>query len=218
VFELTYRLSEPELENLEKFVTSVEDKLQILQEFIQEEMDDVLREYLSVFLANVESRCTKRFSSVTARSPYHGVLTRRFRGSADVHRRGDEPRSTSNTSRLDQWLSSSGISPITEVSVRTSRSIQRSAGRDLFRRERSTVRHVSRRRERARGMVSLHGTEYIVDDIRERRNRSLTSQSVTTRSVIDGSGASILMRLSVHIATPTSRPHKSTASRQLSAR
>jgi len=67
VFELTYRLSEPELENLEKFVTSVEDKLQILQEFIQEEMDDVLREYLSGILANVESRCTKRFSSVTAR-------------------------------------------------------------------------------------------------------------------------------------------------------
>jgi len=69
VFELTYRLSEPELENLEKFVTSVEDKLQILQEFIQEEMDDVLREYLSGILANVESRCTKRFSSVTARLP-----------------------------------------------------------------------------------------------------------------------------------------------------
>jgi len=47
VFELTYRPRSRELENLEKFVTSVEDKLQILQEFIQEEMDDVLREYLS---------------------------------------------------------------------------------------------------------------------------------------------------------------------------
>jgi len=66
---------------LEKFVTSVEDKLQILQEFIQEEMDDVLREYLRHFgQRGVE--VYEEVSSVTARSPYHGVLTRRFRGSA----------------------------------------------------------------------------------------------------------------------------------------
>lgn len=168
VFELTYRLSEPELENLEKFVTSVEDKLQILQEFIQEEMDDVLREYLhgifgqrgvevyeEIFFGDgplsLSRRVDQTFSRLRGMST--GAATNR-----DL---------TSNTSRLDQWLSKLGYLanyrsfgqnfPVQFSGQREEISFEGS-GRlyDMYPGEENELG----------GMVSLHGTEYIVDDVR----------------------------------------------------
>jgi len=183
-------------------------------------MDDVLREYLSgifgqrgvevyeeVFFGDgplsLSRRVDQTFSRLRGMST--GAATNR-----DL---------TSNTSRLDQWLSKLGYLanyrsfgqnfPVQFSGQREEISFEGS-GRlyDMYPGEENELGGWCRYTEQNTSSMTSG----------ERRNRSLTSQSVTTRSVIDGSGASILMRLSVHIATPTSRPHKSTASRQLSAR
>ena len=168
VFELMYRLSEPELENLEKFVSSVEENLFILQEFIQEEMDDVLREYIrgifgdhsvdvyeAVFFGDgplsLSRRVDQTFSRLRGMST--GAATNR-----DL---------TKNTSRLDQWLSKLGYLanyrsfgqnfPVKFSGQREEISFEGS-GRlyDMYPGEENDLG----------GMVSLHGTEYIVEDVR----------------------------------------------------
>jgi hypothetical protein len=168
VFELTYRLSEPELENLDKFVSSVEEKLFILQEFIQEEMDDVLREYIrgifgdhgvdvyeAVFFGDGALSLTRRVDQTFSRlrGMSTGAATNR-----DL---------TSNTSRLDQWLSKLGYLanyrsfgqnfPVKFSGQREEISFEGS-GRlyDMYPGEENDLG----------GMVSLHGTDYIVEDIR----------------------------------------------------
>lgn len=168
VFELTYRLSEPELENLDKFVSSVEEKLFILQEFIQEEMDDVLREYIrgifgdhgvdvyeAVFFGDGALSLTRRVDQTFSRlrGMSTGAATNR-----DL---------TSNTSRLDQWLSKLGYLanyrsfgqnfPVKFSGQREEISFEGS-GRlyDMYPGEENDLG----------GMVSLHGTDYIVEDVR----------------------------------------------------
>ena len=168
VFELTYRLSEPKLENLEKFISGVEENLLILRDFIQEEMDEVLREYIrgifgyngvrvyeEVFFGggplSLERRVDQTFSRL--RGMATGATTNR-----DL---------TSNTSRLDQWLNELGYLanyrsfgqnfPVKFSGRREEISFEGS-GRlyDMYPGEENDLG----------GMVSLHGTDYIVEDVR----------------------------------------------------
>ncbi|GAB6878228.1 hypothetical protein JCM17823_05020 [Halorubrum gandharaense] len=168
VFELTYRLLEPELENLEKFVSSVEEKLFILQEFIQEEMDDVLRDYVrgifgdqgvevyeEVFFGDGPLSLSRRVDQTFSR--LRGMST----GAAT------NKDLTSNTSRLDQWLSKLGYLanyrsfgqnfPV-KFSGKQEKISFEGSGRlyDMYPGEENDLG----------GMVSLHGTDYIVEDVR----------------------------------------------------
>ena len=168
VFERTYRLQEPNLENLEKFVSGVEEHFHILRGFIREDMDDVLREYIlgifgergvelyeDVFFDDGALSLSRRVEQTFSR--LRGIST-----GAATNR-----DLTRNTSRLDQWLSELGYL-----------ANYRSFGRNF------PVRFSGRREEisfegsgrlydmypgeenELGGMVSLHGTEYIVEDVR----------------------------------------------------
>ncbi|WP_254863100.1 DEAD/DEAH box helicase [Halovivax gelatinilyticus] len=181
VFELTYRLSEPKLENLEKFVSGVEENLFILREFIQEEMDDVLREYVRGIFGD---RGVQVYEQVFFEDGPLGLSRRveqtfsRLRGMSSGATTNRDL--TSNTSRLDQWLSKLGYLanyrsfgqnfPVKFSGDHDEISFEGS-GRlyDMYPGEENDLG----------GMVSLHGTEYIVEDVRG------TPQPLTEVAVCD---------------------------------
>jgi len=168
VFERMYRIPQPELENLEKFVSSVEEQLDILGEFVREEMDDVLQAYIRDVFGNhgvdvyekvffgdgplsLSRRVEQTFSRLRGMST--GAATNR-----DL---------TSNTARFDQWLNELGYLanyrsfgqnfPVKFSGRREEISFEGS-GRlyDMYPGEEND----------AGGMVSLHGTDYVVEDVR----------------------------------------------------
>lgn len=168
IFERMYQIPEPELENLEKFVSAVEERLDILGEFVRDEMDDVLREYVrnvfgdhgvdvyeQVFFGDGPLSLSRRVDQTFSR--LRGMST-----GATANR-----DLTSNTSRLDQWLSELGYLanyrsfgqnfPVKFSGRREEISFEGS-GRlyDMYPGEENELG----------GMVSLHGTDYIVEDVR----------------------------------------------------
>ncbi|MCL9817774.1 DEAD/DEAH box helicase [Natronocalculus amylovorans] len=168
VFERMYKVPEPELENLEKFVSTVEERLDIFGEFIREEMDPVLREYVKdifgdhgvdvyeqVFFGDGPLSLSRRVEQTFSR--LRGMST-----GATANR-----NLTSNTARLDQWLSKLGYLanyrsfgqnfPVNFSGRREEISFEGS-GRlyDMYPGEENNLG----------GMVSLHGTDYIVKDVR----------------------------------------------------
>lgn len=168
VLERMYRIPEPELENLDKFVSSVEERLDILGEFIREEMDSVLRPYVrgvfgepgvdvyeKVFFGDGPLALSRRVEQTFSR--LRGMST-----SAATNR-----DLASNTSRLDQWLDELGYLanyrsfgqnfPV-KFSGRQEEISFEGSGRlyDMYPGEENAFG----------GMVSLHGTDYIVEDVR----------------------------------------------------
>ena len=168
VFDRMYKIPEPELENLEKFVSAVEERLDIFGEFIREEMDPVLREYVQgifgdhgvdvyeqVFFGDGPLSLSRRVEQTFLR--LRGMST-----GAAANR-----NLTSNTARLDQWLSKLGYLanyrsfgqnfPVNFSGRREEISFEGS-GRlyDMYPGEENDLG----------GMVSLHGTDYIVKDVR----------------------------------------------------
>ncbi|SDJ59083.1 DEAD/DEAH box helicase [Natronorubrum texcoconense] len=168
VFERVFTLSEPQRENLSSYVSAVEKHLSILRNFISEEMDDPLHEhvesvfgyrgvevYEEVFFEegplSLSTRTEQTFSRLTSMS-----------SGADANK-----NLTETNSRLDQWLSRLGYLanyrnfgqtfPV-KFSGRRDHISFESSGRlyDMYPGEENDLGAV----------LTLHGTDYIVDDVR----------------------------------------------------
>ena len=168
VFERTYRVNEAEQENLTKFVNSVRQKLDILSQFIEEEMMDDLSNHIEGVFG---PRGVEVLEEVFTGSGTLSLSTRTeqtFGRLLGMSSGAAANRSlTQNTSRLDQWLDqlgylanyrSFGQSFPVKFSGRTDEISFESSGRlyDMYPGE-----------ENGNGAaITLHGTDYIVTDVR----------------------------------------------------
>ncbi|WP_276249162.1 DEAD/DEAH box helicase [Haladaptatus sp. YSMS36] len=168
IFLKKFKISEPERENLVQFVNSVTKNIAILVDFIQDEMADVLREYIESIFGQ---RGGEVFDTVFFGDGTLSILTRTdqtFGRLAKMSSGAAANRDlTQNTSRLDQWLNQLGYLanyrsfgqnfPV-KYNGQTDEISFEGGGRlyDLYPGEQNGYG----------AMTTLHGTDYLVEDVR----------------------------------------------------
>jgi len=168
VFQRMYSIPEPERENLAKFVSNVRERIEILNGFICDEMDDVLRNHVHGVFGD---RGVEVFDQVFFGDGPLSMSTRAeqtFGGLADMSGSAAASRKlTEQTSRLDRWLSELGYL----ANYRTfgqSFPVKFSGRRDEISFEAGgRLYDMYPGQENDFGAVlTLHGTDYVVSDVR----------------------------------------------------
>jgi ATP-dependent helicase YprA (DUF1998 family) len=181
VFQRMYTIPEPERENLAKFVSAVQERISILNGFIRDEMEGVLREHIQDVFGE---RGVEVFEQIFFEDGNLSLSTRTDQTFGSLSTMSSSATAnrelTKNTSRLDQWLSKLGYLANYRTFGQTFP--VKFSGRDdeiSFERGGRLYDMYPGQENEFGSVLKLHGTDYVVNDVRG------TPEPITSVAVCD---------------------------------